>query len=127
MCTVQFKAVCDGIRAGNNQVTVEGDTVHLDPTCGAFITMNPGYLGRSELPEGLKALFRPMTVMVPDLVLICENMMMAEGFEEAKALARKFYGLYSLLAELLSKQEHYDWGLRAVKSVLVVAGGFKRA
>jgi dynein heavy chain len=36
--------------------------------------MDPGYLGRSSLPEGLEALFRPMTVMVPDLVLICENM-----------------------------------------------------
>ena len=66
--------------------------------------MNPGYLGRSELPEGLKALFRPITVMVPDLVLICENMLMAEGFTEAKVLASKFYGLYSLLGQLLSKQ-----------------------
>jgi dynein heavy chain, axonemal len=101
--------------------------VSLDHTCAGFITMNPGYLGRAELPEGLKALFRPMTVMVPDLVLICENMMMAEGFVEAKVLASKFYGLYSLLGELLSKQMHYDWGLRAVKSVLVVAGSFKRA
>eukprot|EP01040_Poterioochromonas_malhamensis_P025212 gene25212-31389_t len=64
--------------------------------------------------------------MVPDLVLICENMLMAEGFTQAKILASKFYGLYSLLRDLLSKQLHYDWGLRAVKSVLVVAGGFKR-
>ena len=83
---------------------------------------------------------------MPDLVLICENMLMAEGFTQAKVLASKFYGLYSLLRDLLSKQMHYDWydilcnhnlfpfshiciafrGLRAVKSVLVVAGGFKR-
>jgi dynein heavy chain len=54
-------------------------------------------------------------------------MLMAEGFLTAKTLASKFYGLYSLLAELLSKQAHYDWGLRAVKSVLVVAGVLKRA
>ena len=79
-----------------------------------------------QVPEGLKALFRPLTVMVPDLVLMCENMLMAEGFQEATALASKFYGLYSLLNDLLSKQLHYDWGLRAVKSVLRVAGGFKR-
>ena len=68
-----------------------------------------------------------MTVMVPDLILICENMLMAEGFVTAKALASKFYCLYSLLAALLSAQLHYDWGLRAIKSVLVVAGSFKRA
>ena len=65
--------------------------------------------------------------MVPDLVLICENFLMAEGFVEAKALASKFYSLYSLLKDLLSKQEHYDWGLRAIKSVLVVAGQLLRA
>jgi dynein heavy chain len=127
VCSVQFKSVCDGIRAKKKTVVIEGDEVHLDWAAGAFITMNPGYLGRSELPEGLKTLFRPITVMVPDLVLICENMLMAEGFVEAKILASKFYSLYALLRELLSKQTHYDWGLRAIKSVLVVAGGFKRA
>jgi len=130
VCSVQFKSVCDGCKAydtdENVRIVIEGDEVSLNPTCGAFITMNPGYLGRSELPEGLKALFRPMTVMVPDLILICENMLMAEGFNEAKTLASKFFSLYSLLSQLLSKQEHYDWGLRAIKSVLVVAGGFKR-
>ena len=89
--------------------------------------MNPGYLGRAELPEGLKALFRPITVVVPDLELICENMLMAEGFTEAKLLATKFFSLYMLCKDLLSKAMHYDWGLRAIKSVLVVAGGFKRA
>ena len=127
MCSVQFKAVCDCIRMKKSDVTIEGTTVALVWTAGAFITMNPGYLGRSELPEGLKALFRPITVMVPDLILICENMLMAEGFVEAKVLASKFFSLYYLLSQLLSKQSHYDWGLRAIKSVLVVAGSFKRA
>ncbi|CBZ52837.1 GA26239, related [Neospora caninum Liverpool] len=127
VCSVQFKAVVDAIKAGVSRFTLQGDEIALDPTCGVFITMNPGYLGRSELPEGLKTLFRPITVMVPDLELICENMLMAEGFVEAKVLARKFTRLYALCRDLLSKAAHYDWGLRAIKSVLVVAGSFKRA
>lgn len=126
VCTVQFKAVTDGIRAGKESFRMGEDEIKLDPTCGAFITMNPGYLGRAELPEGLKALFRPITVVVPDLELICENILMAEGFVSAKLLARKFVTLYKLCKDLLSKQLHYDWGLRAIKSVLVVAGSFKR-
>jgi dynein heavy chain len=98
----------------------------LDPAVGCFITMNPGYLGRSELPEGLKTLFRPITVMVPDFKLIMENMFMGEGFTEAKALGLKFSTLYALNKDLLSASKKYDWGMRAIKSVLVVAGGFKR-
>jgi len=50
VCSVQFKAVCDGIRARAAEVVIEGDAVRLDWAAGAFITMNPGYLGRSELP-----------------------------------------------------------------------------
>jgi dynein heavy chain len=127
VCAVQFKAVLDAIKEGKTRFLLQGDEIGLDPTCGAYITMNPGYLGRSELPEGLKALFRPITVVVPDLQLICENMLMAEGFIEAKTLATKFTVLYFLCRDLLSKAAHYDWGLRAIKSVLVVAGSFKRA
>jgi dynein heavy chain len=127
VCAFQFGAVCDAIKENAATVEVEGETLALDPTCGAFITMNPGYLGRSELPEKLKALFRPITVMVPDLVLICENFLMAEGFVEAKDLALKFFTLYNLSKSLLSPAMHYDWGLRAIKTVLVVAGAFKRA
>ncbi|XP_034507905.1 dynein heavy chain 9, axonemal-like, partial [Ailuropoda melanoleuca] len=65
-------------------------------------------------------------MVVPDFELICEIMLVAEGFIEARSLARKFITLYQLCKELLSKQDHYDWGLRAIKSVLVVAGSLKR-
>ncbi|XP_033613038.1 dynein heavy chain 11, axonemal [Fukomys damarensis] len=65
-------------------------------------------------------------MVAPDIELICEIMLVAEGFVDARSLARKFISLYTLCKELLSKQDHYDWGLRAVKSVLVVAGSLKR-
>ncbi|CAM9279490.1 unnamed protein product [Choristocarpus tenellus] len=103
-----------------------GDIISLIPTCGFYITMNPGYAGRTELPENLKALFRSCAMIRPDLKPICENMLMSEGFQKARHLAIKFVTLYELSSDLLSKQFHYDWGLRAVKSVLRVAGMLKR-
>ena len=91
------------------------------------LAQNPGYIGRAELPESLKANFRPITVMVPDRQMIMENMLMAEGFVEARMLAKKFATLYYLLEDLLSPEKHYDWGLRAISSVLKVAGTLLRS
>ncbi|NWY63744.1 DYH9 protein, partial [Erithacus rubecula] len=124
---VQVKSVQDAIREKKKSFNFLGEYINLVPSVGIFITMNPGYAGRTELPENLKALFRPCAMVVPDFELICEIMLVAEGFLEARALARKFITLYQLCKELLSKQDHYDWGLRAIKSVLLVAGSLKRA
>ncbi|KAJ1955335.1 dynein heavy chain, partial [Linderina pennispora] len=100
--------------------------VRLHSDTGIFITMNPGYAGRSNLPDNLKKLFRSFAMTKPDRDLIAQVMLYSQGFRQAELLASKVVPLFNLCAEQLSQQPHYDFGLRALKSVLVSAGNLKR-
>ncbi|KAH1015210.1 dynein axonemal heavy chain 10 [Dendroctonus ponderosae] len=125
--STQLQTIRSGLMMKLERFTFEGVEIALDSKVGIFITMNPGYAGRTELPESVKALFRPVVCIVPDLEMICLISLFSDGFLEAKVLAKKMTVLYKLAREQLSKQFHYDWGLRALNAVLRMAGVLKRA
>ena len=123
----QLATIRNALLRSAEEFTFEGIHITLVKTVAVCVTMNPGYAGRTELPDNLKVLFRPVSMMIPDYGLIAEIMLFAEGFDSATELSKKMVKLYKLASEQLSQQDHYDFGMRAVKSVLVMAGALKRA
>lgn len=122
----QVLSIMEAIRSRRTSFVFMDMTIRCNWQCGIFITMNPGYAGRSELPDNLKSLFRPVAMMSPDLALIAEVMLASEGFINSRLLGKKTVTLYSLMIQQLSKQDHYDYGLRSLRGVLVCAGALKR-
>lgn len=121
----QIQIIQDAIKIKSSPINLLNRNVEVDFNAGIFVTLNPagkGYGGRSRLPDNLKALFRPVAMGAPDNELIAEVNLVTEGFSGAKDLASKIVSLFKLSRQLLSPQQHYDWGLRALKAVLNSGG-----
>jgi dynein heavy chain 1 len=67
-----------------------------------------------------------MAMTRPDQELIAQVLLFSKGFRTAETLSSKIVPFFSLCAEQLSSQPHYDFGLRALKAVLASAGILKR-
>jgi dynein heavy chain len=122
----QVQTILDAIRRKEASTPFGELNIQVQKDTGLFITMNPGYAGRSELPDNLACLFRPVAMMAPEFNTIAKITLMSEGFKQNELLAKKVVTVYALMQRQLSKQGHYDFGMRAVKSVLTASGRIKR-
>uniref|UniRef100_A0A8C5YQN7 Cytoplasmic dynein 2 heavy chain 1 n=1 Tax=Marmota marmota marmota TaxID=9994 RepID=A0A8C5YQN7_MARMA len=127
--SMQIQTIQDALKNHRTVCELLGKEVEINSNSGIFITMNPagkGYGGRQKLPDNLKQLFRPVAMSRPDNDLIAEVILYSEGFKDAKVLGRKLVAIFNLSRELLTPQQHYDWGLRALKTVLRGSGNLLR-
>ena len=125
----QIQMIQAALKSRQPSMTFMNREIDVNHNAGIFVTLNPagkGYGGRSKLPDNLKQLFRSVAMTVPNFELIAEVILLSEGFTTARELGTKLVSLFSLSKQLLSPQQHYDWGLRALKTVLGIAGKLLR-
>ena len=122
----QILTIQRGLIERQSSIELLGRSIKLHENVGIFVTMNPGYAGRSNLPDNLKTLFRSVAMVVPDRKLIAQVMLYSQGIVSAEMLSGKVVELFLSCESKMSKQSHYDFGLRALKTLLVSAGGLKR-
>ncbi|KNE55695.1 hypothetical protein AMAG_17804 [Allomyces macrogynus ATCC 38327] len=110
---LQISSVLSSIQRRASTFIFESQEIKIVWTTGIFITMNPTYAGR------------PVPARRHDVArhaLIAEIMLFAEGFNNTKVISKKVDTLYKVSAQQLSKQDHYDFGLRPLTSALRACG-----
>ncbi|XP_002132927.3 cytoplasmic dynein 2 heavy chain 1 [Drosophila pseudoobscura] len=120
-----IQPIQSALKEKSDSVQIGERKVQLNQHCGIFVTLNPAgaeYGGRQKLPGNIQALFRPIVMQQPEPGEIARVMLFVEGFTAAADIASRIVELFDLCGKMLSAQRHYDWGLRELKTVLLVCG-----
>ncbi|XP_025074096.1 dynein heavy chain 7, axonemal-like [Pogonomyrmex barbatus] len=120
--TQMRQAVSSNLRT----VSFEGCNLNLNVSGNICVSINSGQFGYSNLPDNLKVLFRPVSMMAPEVRRIAEIELFAGGFLHAKNLAVKLAAGYKLLSEHLGRKSHYDFSTSSPKTVVATAISMKR-
>ena len=121
----QILSISMSLRANLKKMEFEGTSISLHPCFAVFATMNPFYKGRTQLPDSVKSLLRPVCMTVPDFIMISQISLYSFGFRLAKMLSFRIATVFKLCEEQLSTQDHYEFGLRTLKSVLISASNLR--
>lgn len=121
----QILSISMAMRASIPEMEFEGVSIKLNPGFAIFATMNPFYKGRTQLPDSIKSLLRPVSMTQPDFLMIAQISLYSFGFRLAKTLSFRIITVFKLCDEQLSTQDHYEFGLRTLKSVLIAASNLR--
>ncbi|XP_031627371.1 dynein heavy chain 12, axonemal [Contarinia nasturtii] len=105
----------------NCKFMLDGVELKLNTQCNVCIMSNPLDISRTKMPNNLKTLFRPVSMMQPDVTQITEVSLFANGYKNAKILAKKITKLYKICSKILPSEVHYDFGLRSLKIALRIS------
>jgi dynein heavy chain len=114
-----------GIQAKLASIVLDDTEIILNPTCAIYITMESVSALPLKIPDNFRVLFRSIAMMNPDATVITQVCLSAKGFTTAHNLARKVTSMFNICQNTLSKQPHYEFGLRSIKSVIDLSIQFK--
>ena len=115
-----LSSMMNGLRLRDSFFSFLDDSINvLHPRCAIHLTSNPSaYGGRGTLPASLKAVLRPISLVVPHRVLIMRVKLMVGGFKTAAFIAQRIETLLSQVEAVLPSTHHFDVSLRGVMPYL---------
>ncbi|EPX73119.1 dynein heavy chain Dhc1 [Schizosaccharomyces octosporus yFS286] len=111
-------------RSSKPLIPINNQFIKADRSFCIFITLNPSYQGRSELPCNLKRLFRTVWMETPDAFQICQVLLYSNGFNNSSDLANVLTSFFKDCAKQFSQVPYYDFGLRTIRAIIKVSCNF---